>query len=166
MEVQVWPVWHVFATLCLQSIGMIKEELEGCCMKTDGLLRDAAKTLAGTGEGSAHSGVGRFLQCPLRTLTGGTSRSKDFFSFCEHTLLHLKITKPGVVLGPASQSVSFLAHSQTCPQWQFGHWESRGLVDGGGCTSQGWLLFSSLSKIFLDKQNGLKESRQRGKRSF
>ncbi|XP_059755938.1 golgin subfamily A member 6-like protein 22 isoform X2 [Balaenoptera ricei] len=30
----------------LESIGMIKKELEGCCMKTDGLLRDAAKTLA------------------------------------------------------------------------------------------------------------------------
>ncbi|XP_059975665.1 golgin subfamily A member 6-like protein 22 [Mesoplodon densirostris] len=30
----------------LERIGLIKEELEECCMKTDGLLRDAAKTLA------------------------------------------------------------------------------------------------------------------------
>ena len=46
------------ATLCLQILGMIKDELGECCKKTDELLCDAAKILAGTWEGSAHCGWG------------------------------------------------------------------------------------------------------------
>ena len=38
-------------------LGMIKDELGECCKKTDELC-DAAKTLAGMGEGSAHRGWG------------------------------------------------------------------------------------------------------------
>ena len=47
----------VSATLCLQILGMTKDELGECCKKTDELC-NAAKTLAGMGEGSAHCGWG------------------------------------------------------------------------------------------------------------
>ena len=56
----------VSAALCLQILGMIKDELGECCKKTDELC-DAAKTLAGMGEGSAHRGWGGSCS-PLREL--------------------------------------------------------------------------------------------------
>ena len=49
-------------------------------------MREREKTAAGTGESSAHSGVGRFLQCPVRLLQEEFPKVRALFSFSEHTL--------------------------------------------------------------------------------
>ena len=72
-------------------------------MKKGELLHVSEKTSAGTREGSAHSGVGRFLQCPLRLSHEELPEAGSFLSSCGLTLLHLKITRRVVVIGPGSQ---------------------------------------------------------------
>ena len=49
-------------------------------------MREREKNSAGTGESSAHSGVGRFLQCPVRLLQEEFPKARTLFSFSEHTL--------------------------------------------------------------------------------
>lgn len=131
-------------------------------------------------EGSAHSGVGRFLQCPLRALDRKTFRKQGASSLCVNTLC--SVWKEGKLwlCIQHRQPGPFLSHSQTCCWWvvtrwlqtfasafsrEFDLWKSGGLGDAGW-SSQAWLLFSLLSKIFLEQKSGPKERKLRGKRSF
>ncbi|XP_057388219.1 golgin subfamily A member 6-like protein 25 [Balaenoptera acutorostrata] len=66
----------------LESIGMIKEELEGCCMKTDGLLRDAAKTLAEWTEREPSEGEKELLKQKYKEMWQKLEdQEKDFEGF-------------------------------------------------------------------------------------
>lgn len=116
------------------------------------------------------SGVGRFLQCPLRTMRVEIPETRSFSS-CAHTLLPLKIARRAVVVCPASQSRSFLTHSQTYffsmttsefrpvhlifQNSLFGHWDAGGL-EVRSCSFQGWLLFFSPSQFCLEQKTGKK----------
>lgn len=52
-------------------------------------IREREKTSAGTGESSAHNGVGRFLQCPVRLLQEEFPKAGTLFFFSEHTLSYI-----------------------------------------------------------------------------
>ena len=88
--------------------------MEGLRAKMTEEIREREKTSAGTGEGSAHSGVGSRLQCPVRLGQEELPETGTSFSFPEHTLLHVKTTRQAGV-GPPRQPGLFLAHFQNCP---------------------------------------------------
>ena len=113
-------------------------------------MRENEKASAGT-EGRAHFTVGWGGSCSvsLRTLTGGTSRSRALLFLLWTHCTTYENNRPVMVVGPASWSAPVLAHSHTCP-WcvgtgefrhahllfsrKYGHWESGGL-GVGDCTS-------------------------------
>ena len=92
-----------------------EKDFEGFIGKMTEKIRKGEKTSAGTWMGSAHNALGSFLQCPLRSLMGETSRSRELPLICEHILLHWERTMWGVVVGPACQSGIFLGDSPPCP---------------------------------------------------
>lgn len=118
------------------------------------------------------------LKWPLRTLTGGTSRSRDLLLLWTHSVSSHN-NKESCGCRSRQPVVSlFLAHSQTCP-WCTVTGEVRHVcllfqdslvtekVEVWGmkcCSSQDWFLFSPLSNIFLEQQSSTKEKQLRGKR--
>ena len=118
------------------------------------------------------SGVGRFLQCPLRTMRVEIPETRSFSS-CAHTLLPLKIAERAVVVCPASQSRSFLTHSQTYffsvttsefrpvhlifQNSLFGHWDT-GELEVRSCSFQGWLIFFPLLNSAWSRRQARRET--------
>ena len=129
--------------------------------------------LAGGQESSAHSGVGRFLQCPLRLWQeeipeAGSCHSGNALRFVwknkancgcwsSHSVRAFPRRFPNLplcVVTGAFRHVHLLFHDSLVTN----------RVEG--CTSRGWLLFSFLSKIFLEQKGRPKERQLKGKTSL
>lgn len=69
----------------LQSQAAVEESI----MHLDKALTAGDMAKAGTGEGSTHSGMGRFLQCPLTDLTKDLLATRSFlFYHRKHALFN------------------------------------------------------------------------------
>ena len=125
---------------------------------------------AGREESLAHSGVGRFLQCPLRLWQeeipeAGSSPSGNALCFIWKNKANCGCwsshpvrafprrfpTLPLCVVTGVFRHVHLLLHDSLVTD----------RVEG--CTSRGWLLFSSFSKIFLEQKSRPKERQLKGK---